>query len=322
MRASSGRAVTATIHQRLRDALLQGRPLTYEQLAQQAGCTVRSVRNYLSNAEPIFGFTITKTRKKGSRTVLVSAVVPRPKASERPPTVQNLLGDVLTEGLFHSKDAATRNLFVLPALDGWPAYERGHQTVLEAWLEACKQDPWVPVRLSIRSDVQRAEKALWPLAVSLHATQGILLLASLVGSSEAFTPTVIALADTIPERNAVHPVNQDLSLPLETRRDWRQRITSSNLVRYGTESPSTWVDLHLRFEADLVPSIRRNIWDPAQHVVFRRDGSMDLLIPHVPLDWAASLACSFGRNAEVIGDKKLRKAVKKRNFSKPFPTIF
>lgn len=59
---ASGRSVSASIVGRLRAALASGRAFTYGELARDATCTERTVRNYLDLAEPALGMAIARER--------------------------------------------------------------------------------------------------------------------------------------------------------------------------------------------------------------------------------------------------------------------
>jgi hypothetical protein len=75
------------------------------------------------------------------------------------------------------------------------------------------------------------------------------------------------------------------------------------------------VDVHVRFDASLTDRLRHCVWHRSQLMVLRTDGELDVRFGPVPLRLAASWACSFGLAVTVLGDKRLRKTVKKKSFS-------
>jgi hypothetical protein len=290
--------------------LLQGKPMTYQQLAAQAGCTVRSVRNYLNHAQSLFGFSIKKTRVPGSRVLLITADMPAPPPAHSP--LRSLLGELLFHHLFpaHQHDDVPTGMAII---DGWPAYDPRHRLIADRWIAACQHDPWKPVRLHCSSAGNSLERVLWPVTTLLHVADGVSLIGVDVASQTSPSFVRVGLADILPDEDGVTPVEGDLLLPASTRRQWIELCSTAPVVRFGGED-DTIVNLHLRFLPPVVDDVRHRVWDTSQRVVFRRDGAMDLHIPRVPLSWAASLAASFGEGVEVLGSKKLRKAVKKRKF--------
>jgi hypothetical protein len=320
MRGVTGRAVSAGIHSRLRDALASGEPRTYAQLADAAGCTVRSVRNYLAHAEAIFGFKVVAARGTGRR-VLVKAASGKAQRGV-PDRLTLALGPEIVRALFGAeaeRQAAegSRCPFSV-ALRGLPAYGPRHAAHLEAFCRACEARPLRAVRLVLESaGAPAVEIALWPLRALLHNHEGLLLVGLPV---EADTPSdvrAVNLASLAGSDDAVRTIDtsesgqptQDLDAV-----DVEASLELPFLGRPDPADPKAAAQVHVRFEPSSAATVRGRVWHRSQRMVVRADGSVDVRFGPVDLGTAASWVASFGRAARVLGDKRLRKAVKKRAF--------
>jgi hypothetical protein len=316
----TGRAVSAAIHSRLRDALAQGEPRTYAQLAEHAGCTVRSVRNYLSRSKEIFGFAVEQTRAAGSHSVLVRAagVPAQVRAS---PEISSSLVAGLRDRLFHTESATRtpddRPTCLTVCFRGIPSYSALHEKLLTCWLQACCQVPRSAVRLRVSGRDAAPELMLWPLGAVLHNIEGLLLVGLPLEADALDAVRVINLDSVSTDSDAIEWVDRkqtgepavDLSAV-----DLAELIDLPFSACPVGQDSRVAVNVHVRFEAAIANRMRTRVWHRAQTAVLRTDGSLDVKFGPVDLDVAASWVSSFGDAARVVGDKKLRKAVKKRSF--------
>ncbi|MCU0692311.1 MAG: WYL domain-containing protein [Polyangiaceae bacterium] len=319
MPPTTGRAVSAAIHNRLREALTSGEPETYAQLAQRAGCTVRSVRNYLARSQEIFGFDIERSRNGGH------AVVVRAVGVSRPPSVAPVDDPLLSLErafcrtlLLGSCDpqapAPSQPIFV--ALRGLPAYSLHHASALRDWLRACQTSPRTAVRLRLQGPTRElAERALWPVGLVFHNVEGLLLIGLPLEADALNAITWIELSTLLDDIGTVCCLDRAATGDPLFDLDHVDVRDLLDLPFCAPISDGALVDVHVRFSADIAPRLRSRVWHRTQRVVLRRDGSVDVRFGPVELAAAASWAASYGAAVRVMGDKRLRKAVKKRNFS-------
>lgn len=326
MRASTGRAVSAAIHSHLREALADGTPKTYAQLAASAGCTVRSVRNYLERCEDIFGFRIERYRD-GGHSLMVQAVATNPAELAAPvaapdsPVVADAFATALADALLPNRPGAAdrralASSFLLFSFRGLPVLGPHQCAVLQAWIDACASTSPRPVRLRLVDGAPGApELSAWPVAAVVHNVEGIQLLALPLeaDSSEGLRTVDLSLVENhanafswIESAESVEPPFDFKSLNLA------EMFGSPFSACAGSDAPL--VQVHVRFAAAFAPVVQSRLWHSNQRAVVRRDGCVDLRFGPVRLDAAASWVASLGRAVEVVGDKKLRKAVKKRSF--------
>ncbi len=302
MRATTGRAVSATILQRLHQALAHGEPLSYQQLAEHAGCTVRSVRNYLDQPAEIFGFPIEKSRDSQHR-VLVRAVLSSPVS---PPADVDPFHDAFLHALFPS-DAPSGPVVV--ALPNLPRYGRHQALVARRWAEHGRSRNQA-VRL--RFPGFSLHPTLWPLGVVVHHHEGVVLIGLPCDASAPSSPLAFALHRLPDDPDLLEPIDR-------TQPPWLKDVSLEQLVDlpFCATPPGddTMVEVHVRFDASLTDRLRHCLWHRSQVLVLRTDGQLDVRFGPVPLRLAASWVCSFGSGVSVQGDKRLRKAVKKRSFS-------
>lgn len=320
MRATTGRAVSAAIHSRLREALASGKPFTHSQLADHAGCTVRSVRNYLARADEIFGFRIERFRD-GGHSVMVRAVdvpdlpveTPQPQADSLARSLADAWLPLRSSRVADDSPPPPRVLFAIRGLS--PLSE--HQTrALDPWVAACSATPLRPVRLRLaQAGADLAELTCWPVAVVVHNIDGIQLVALPVEAegADALRTVDLSTLDDAPDALAIVDSAELPEPPVDLAAlDLTELLGAPFSGRILADAPA--VHVHVRFSAGFASLARTKIWHHAQRVVVRRDGSVDVRFGPVPLDAAAAWVSSFGRAVELVGDKRLRKAVKKRHF--------
>lgn len=304
MRATSGRAVSATILQRLHQALAQGEPLSYQQLADHAGCTVRSVRNYLDQPAQIFGFPIEKSRDPQHR-VLVRAILS--SHPDHHPDVDPF-HDAFLHALFPDDPPLTPGPVVV-ALPGLPRYGRHQAIVARQWADHSRTRSQA---LRLRVPDFALHTSLWPLGVVIHQHAGVVLVGLPCDANAPTQPLTIELHRLPDEPDLLEPIDR---MPPA----WLDDVALDQLIDlpFCATPPGDdeMVEVHVRFDVSLTDRLRQCVWHRSQRMVLRTDGELDVRFGPVPLRLAASWACSFGAGATVLGDKRLRKTVKKRSFS-------
>ena len=309
MRATSGRAVSATILQRLQHALAQGRPLTYLELAQQAGCTVRSVRNYLQHAEQLLGFDVEKKRDR--ERVLVRAVLSSP--SSLPPSScfrsdASPLDSALSDRLFPPSTVNPLSCVQI-AFPNLPHYAEHHARVCQAWIRHA-QSRTHALRFLIPTVTSTAP--LWPLGIVVNHHMGIVLIGFPCHETDPKNRWTLELIRLPNESTLWEPIEREAP-------DWVKALSVRDLFDspfcFLSDQEDKTIDVHVRFDASLTERLRHCVWHSSQSVVLRTDGMLDVRFGPVSLAWAASWVSSFGASVTVLGDKKLCKTVKKRSFS-------
>ncbi len=311
MRAMTGRAVSAAIHQRLEDALAQGEPRTYQQLADHAGCTVRSVRNYLERAEEIFGFPVEKTRDEEHR-IVVRAVGATSTRSRPRGTAPDPLATALTRALFPNPSDSSSASPVIVALPGLPTYGAHQARAVRLWAEAAAAKR--PRALRLRHAIPTGGEVYFPTAVVVHNVSGVVLLGAPTYALGLDDGIAIALEDVPDEPGACEAVHNVAPPPVSIV---KMREASTSDLPFTLRTPSSGeplVRVHVRFGVPVAARLQGRLWHRSQRVVVRRDGELDVRFGPVPLADAASWAAAFGDAIRVLGDKKLRKAVKKGSF--------
>ncbi len=304
MRATTGRAVSATILQRLHQALAQGEPLSYQQLADHARCTVRSVRNYLDQPAQLFGFPIEKSRDPQHR-VLVRAIL-------SPPVVPHTDVDPFHEAFLHAlfpNDAPPTPRPVIVALPSLPRYGRHQALVARRWADHSRTRTQA---LRLRVPDFAINPNLWPLGVVIHQHAGVVLVGLPCDAKAPTQPLSIELHRLPDEPDLLESIDRNPP-------PWLNDVTLDQLIDLpfcaAPPGDDAMVDVHVRFDASLTDRLRHCVWHRSQLMVLRTDGELDVRFGPVPLRLAASWACSFGSGVTVLGDKRLRKTVKKRSFS-------
>ncbi len=317
MRGTTGRAVSAAIHSRLREALARGEPLTYAQLATEAGCTVRSVRNYLAHSREIFGFDVLQSRAKGVHSVLVRAVG---VASQSPDDdLIRALAKGLHARLFpESSNSASGSLALRVSLRGIPVYGSYHESALRTWIAAVEQRPRRAVRLRVKREQHpHGELMVWALAAVVHNIHGILLAGLPIDADHADALRVVELEILRPEPDAVQMLERsdtgDPSLDLGAI-DLGELLDLPFTTHPKSTDSKQLVNVHLRFSSTCANRLKNKLFHRSQRAVLRTDGTLDVRFGPVDLDTAASWAASFGDSVRVLGDKRLRRAVKKGSF--------
>jgi hypothetical protein len=310
MRATTGRAISASIHQRLRDALARGEPLTYQELADLAGCTVRSVRNYLARPTEIFGFPIERSRDENNRVVVRANVSPDALPGSTTPTADPFQ-DAFLQALFPaaSTDATNDHRNVVVAFRGMPRYSEQHAVIARRFLQASTIRTFA-LRLRLRDDP--ADLVLWPIGVVVHNLSGVVLVGLPYGNEDTSQLHAIELSRILDDPNTLEQVPGTPCSGLEDV--VIEQVMDLPFCACLPDASTPMTDVHVRFDPSLTNGLRDCIWHHGQRVVLRRNGELDVRFGPVPLHLAASWAASFGAGVRVLGGKKLRKAIKKGSF--------
>ena len=165
----AGRALSASIVGRLRDALRSGRALTYAELADEAGCSERTVRNYLEVAESSFGFGVARERGP-DRVIRVRA-----SSDGDQTTIQTLAHNLAVQMLrslfpvagasFERPERRARAQVVVSARGAYRYSERNLRA-LRAWLRAADERPRIALRFNYGSfSSGPGERIAWPLGI-------------------------------------------------------------------------------------------------------------------------------------------------------------
>jgi hypothetical protein len=150
----------------------------------------------------------------------------------------------------------------------------------------------------------------------LHGAEGILLAGVSNDDGEAGAVCVVRLADVVDAADAISIAE---SGALESSERLLQRVSGALsdmpfcLQARGKSAQGTLV--HVRFLAPYTRQATQRLWHRTQRVVARSDGSVDVLFGPVAVDAAASWVASLGEMVEVLGDRRLRKALKKGAFA-------
>jgi AcrR family transcriptional regulator len=318
-RGMTGRAVSASIHSRLHEALVRGEPMTYAQLADHAGCTVRSVRNYLARSQEIFGFAVETLRDPDNNSIKVRAKVAAPRP-DQPPDHSAWLAAAVRERLFRLEPGArpqSERLPLLAAFRGIPAYGQEHEKLLGWWLAACRTQPRLAVRLRPRSSTA-PDTVLWPVGAVLHNIEGLLLVGLPVEADAAESVRVINLDAVSTEADALVAVGtEETGEPAVDLAaiDMAELLDVPFSVHPRVDEVRPSAKVHVRFEPELAERMGGRVVHRTQSAVLRTDGSLDVKFGPADLSTAAAWARSFGKALRVLGSKKLRKAVKKGSYT-------
>jgi hypothetical protein len=159
---------------------------------------------------------------------------------------------------------------------------------------------------------------LWPLGAVLHNLDGLLLAGMPIDAENVDALQIVPLEFVGSEPDALHVLEPadtgEPALDLNAT-EFRDLLDLPFTTRPKPKDSKRAVDVHVRFDRECVPRIRNRLFHRSQRAVLRTDGTLDMKLGPVELDAAASWAASFGQSVRVLGNKKLRKTVKKRSFS-------
>lgn len=289
--------------------------MSYAQLAAEAGCTVRSVRNYLERAPDIFGFDIERVRN-GHREVLVRAVglTARSHPADEPLAA---LGSAFVQALFGRGGPPASSSPLLVAVRGAYPYTERHRQAFGLWMQLCQKRPRQAARMRTVAHAAN-DSIVWPLGSVLHNVEGLLLAflpLEATGPEHIQIMDLGMLADAPDALQPAEPAESgDPAIDLDGL-DLQSLLDLPFHASRTRAQARAMVKVAVRFRPEHANTEARRLWHSSQRALLRRDGSLDLRFGPVDLDAAASWASSMGDALEVLGSKKLRKAVKKKSFS-------
>lgn len=356
--------------------MLQGEPVTYEKLASVAGCTVRTVRNYLAHAEDVLGFPIEKSRDEKRRTLVRAvgvsprknttkavpskvAVQHEPHKSQKAQCVKTAGSDVGKQSGTSKKSVqnarvkhgseqgatcceklcsgagsghggfasallacffgeqtgeASDSSSIVVATHGLACYNPVLHDISVQFADACRaRDFAVQLAMADGSD----DVVLWPLAVVLHNVFGVLLVGLPYESQVLSDVLTVPLSRVLPDISRVKQVQGKRCKALDDANV--HELLDLPFTAWTARADVAMTRVHVRFDAKISQHLMSVQWHRQQQVVLRTDGKLDVRFGPVPLDQAASWLASFGTAVRVMGGKKLRKTLKKGNFSPVWP---
>lgn len=305
------RAASARIVRALRDALGRGEPLGYEQLARAAGCTARTVRNYVEDAERTLGIGVQKERG-ANRTVRVRA---RPAADRV--TIESvglavaremLRGIFPVEGTRLEAPSAPMPLQIVVAARGAYQYREEHKRALLRWLNAAQARPRRAVRFAYTKPETRgrratADRVVWPLGIVVRDLARVYLAGMPEEATDRADVRTYAL-ERASDMRMLAPSAASAAPPgIEGARvvdaiDWPFSI-------YPPEADGVMV--HVRFTPEQAPHVEGRLWHRTQRVSRRRDGSLDVRFGPANRGEVEAWVRQWGRGAMVFRDDRPRR---------------
>ena len=273
IRSVSGRAVSAHIATRLKQALEAGQPRTYDELAHVARCTPRSVRNYLDGARTTLGFDVVRERGPDGRM--------RVRAAERDTaaTIEDLgraLARELLGGIFpiagtvldrRPKRARAR---IVLCIRGAYQYTEDHLRTLRTWLVASEAQPRRLVRFGYDDD-DPGERRAWPLGIVVRDTARVYLLGIPEEAESARDVRTYALERVskmalLNEQDSGKPPKGIDTAPVEDAMD----------IPFSIYPGRGGVQVHVRFTPEQSKFMRNRTWHKKQHLKEHVDGSLEV----------------------------------------------
>jgi predicted DNA-binding transcriptional regulator YafY len=298
----TGRATSAMITSRLRAALEGGRALTYAELAREARCTERSVRNYLDEAMATLGHGAirergpdrkVRVRGAGDATTTIDELG-RVLAKEMLRRVFPLAGTSLGRAPKHPRAS------VIVAVRGAYQYEERHLRLLRDWLQAANARP----RRATSFDYDGSEKGLrvvWPLGIVVRDLARVYWLGIPAEAENARDVRTYALervrsarVATLPGDESGPPPRGIESAPVDEALD----LPFSILPGAGG------VHVHVRFTPAQARFMRGRLWHKNQRMKTRRDGSLEVEFGPADEGEVRAWLAQWGDSVTVIGGNR------------------
>lgn len=281
--STSGRSISATIVGRLRSALASGRALTYGELAREAGCSERTVRNYLGVAEPALGFAITRERGP-DRVVRVRAARPDDQATIEE-LAHNLAAQMLhalfpVAGTSFERPARHSRAQVVVSARGAYRYSERELRALRAWLRAADERPRVAVRFQYESfSSGPGERIVWPLGIVVRDLARVYLVGVPAEAEDGRDVRSYAL-----ERVEAPKRGQAVSVLRGDEAGAPPRGIDRAVVEHGIDLPFSMyppdtpgaVMVRVRFSPEQAPYIVGRVWHRKQRFRKLRGGGVEL----------------------------------------------
>lgn len=280
---ASGRSVSASIVGRLRAALASGRAFTYGELAREATCTERTVRNYLDLAEPALGMAITRERGP-DRVVRVRAA-----SSDDQSTIESLARNLAAQMLrtlfpvagtsFERPTRSTRAQVVVSARGAYRYSER-QLRALRAWLRTADERPRVAVRFAYQSfSSGPGDRIVWPLGIVVRDLARVYLIGVPAEADDGRDVRSYALERVeVPKRGpAVSALRgEDAgSPPRGMDRAVVEHAIDLPFSMYPPDTPGA-VMVRVRFSAEQAPYVIGRVWHRKQRFKKLRGGALEL----------------------------------------------
>jgi hypothetical protein len=283
--AATGRAVSAAIVRRLNAALASGRALTYAELAGEARCTPRTVRNYLADAEQSLGLRLERTRGAGG---LLRVRAARGSEEQRIEDLGRLLAREMLRRIFpvagtdlERAPRAGRAQLVVMARGAFE-YGEAEFRALRSWLQAAALDPPRPVRFQYDGFASGpGERIVWPLGIVVRDLARVYLagvpaeaengrdvrtycLERVRCPSRGKALVLVAAEDAGHEPRGLHvaAIEDALDFPF------------SVYAAHGADA----VVLRARIAPNQARHLERRRWHRRQRLRRRRDGSLDVTL--------------------------------------------
>jgi hypothetical protein len=269
----SGRALSAAIAARLKTALESGRALTYAELAREARCTERSVRNYLDDAA--IGVRVIRERGADRRV--------RVRLSEDASTTIEELGRVLAKELLRrifpiagtslervpKRPAAS----VIVAVRGAYLYQERHLRLLRSWLRVASQRPRREVRFDYEGTGEPGQRVVWPLGVVVRDLARVYLLGIPSDATTARDVRTYAL-ERLASKRLEELAPEDSSTP--PRGIDSAAVDEAMDLPFSISPGAGGVNVRVRFKPEQVKFMLGRVWHKNQRMNVLRDGSLDM----------------------------------------------
>lgn len=322
MRTMPARAARATAVLRLRDALLTGRAWTYTELAREADCTERTVRNHLDVAPAALGFAITRVR--GPDRVVRVRLADADHRDTIDALAHELARDMLRRifpvaGTSLDRRARSRRAQLVVAARGARAYEERHLGALRAWLVAASERPRVPLRFEYEGS-ETGERLVWPIGAVVRDLARVYLAGVPDEAEDAGDVRTYALERLVcPTRGPAigRLYGEDVGAP--------PRGIDRAVVEHAIDLPFSMfpvdrddgVHVEVVFTARQARHVRGRLWHRKQRERALADGRLELSFGPANLGEAAAWVRQWGASVTVLGDDRLVEEVR----SDPGPRI-
>lgn len=321
----SGRAASAHILDRLRSAVLSGRPKTYEELAQEAKCTTRTVRNYLNQAERLLATKITRVR--GTDGLVRVRAVPTAEEPARISDLAQILAREMLKNLFpiEGTDLDVRKksgVEVVVAARGAYEYGEQHLKALRGWLVAASRRPRRAVRFdydSIASSSGARDGAprfspriVWPLGIVVRDLARVYLAGlpeDAFGAKDVRT-YCLERVDCAKKGGAFATMEGAEAAPPPDGIDEAIIDNAIDLpFSIFPARPENQVMVEVRFDAARARHVLGRRWHKHQRFTTKKDGSVELKFGPADPGEAAAWVRQWGEGVTVLGDAKLKAAL-------------
>jgi predicted DNA-binding transcriptional regulator YafY len=311
-RTESGRAASARIVAKLREALSPGVPKTYAELAAAGACSERSVRNYLDLAERTLGFGVQRVRGADG----VTRVRAEASAAQSVDELAHGLAGAMLRGIFPTEGTqldrrlrAPRVQFVV-APAGAYEYGEAHLRLLRRWIELVARRPRVQVRFAYRSptvdgDRGAAVRVVWPLGVVFRDLSRVYLAGLRDEEDEVRDLRTYALERV--EGGLEVLTTTDVPKVVETARIEAAIDLPFSMFRADGDP----CHVHVRVAKESAPYVEGRRWHKSQRITRRKDGTLDVRFGPADAHQAAAWVRQWGKSVEVVGDARLREVMGK-----------